>query len=773
MLYGDGAWTIRGNKRLGIKPVRMSDGPSGLRKVPDDSLTLEGCEISIAYPCSALTACSFDVELIEEYGRILARECKQHGVDAILGPGINIKRNPLCGRNFEYYSEDPLVAGRLAAAFAKGTQAFGVAACLKHFACNSQESFRMVNDSVVDERALHEIYLRAFELAIKEANPWMVMAAYNKVNGEYACESKYLLQDILKKRWQYDGVVVSDWGGVNDKVLSHMNGLDVEMPCYVSRVGKFIAATRLHKNFSKAVEDSSDRIALLSKRTHDPHAEKGEFSLPEGHQFAVHLAEKSIVLAKNEGILPIKNLKKVAIIGEIADTPRLGGGGSSQVLGFKTRSFLDCCRDAFGAVNYAQGYSMQHVGDPMSMALDAVELASHSQSVIFFVGTSAKEESEGFDRTEMALPREQTELLKKVCEVNANVVVVVCTGAPVDMSFAEQAKGVFLSYFAGEGCGEALYRLVTGQANPCGHLAETWPLRYYEVPSFGFYPGGQVESLYRESIYVGYRFYLTTNEEVRYPFGHGLSYTRFRYSKPVLSTKKIAEGGSVDVTVTVTNATSTPGDALVQLYVEPENGNVFKAKRTIQGFRVVHLGPKESKEVTITLDSRAFEHYDVASHSFRIERGEYLIAVGENCRDIVSKASILVESEYTFASEVDRYPIYYQPPKDGFWQYDDAFEALLGHVLPLRRDPRTRPFTLNSTFENIKGTFIGRKVFAAAEERLSRDPHSMDMMLSMFSQMPIRNVILAGIKEKYAYAIVDLANGNWGLALFHALFGTR
>ena len=775
LLYGDGPWTIRGVKRLKIKPTRVADGPSGLRKTGDNALSLdEKCVESIAYPCPALVASSFDADLMAEYGKMLGRECKANGVDVLLGPGINIKRNPLCGRNFEYYSEDPYLSGMLAASFTKGIQSVGVGACLKHFACNSQESYRMVNDSIVDMRALHEIYLRAFQIAIKESKPWMIMASYNKVNGTYACENRYLLKDTLKDKWKYDGVVVSDWGGVNDPVACHLNGLDVEMPCSVNRFPRLSAASRGHRRFISAAKDSADRVVRLSQRTHDERIKVQPFSLEDGHALAVKLAEKSIVMVKNNGVLPMKNLKNVAIIGQAAVTTRLGGGGSSKVSGHKVVSFLDYAKSVLGGeVHFAPGYDVNDEAAFTTLSIDALDLASRFESVIYFMGSTPKDETEGLDREDMRFDEKQLELFYRLVEICPNVIVVLCVGAPIESAFLEQASGVFLAYFPGEGGGEAIYNLITGAACPSGHLTESWPCRNYEVPSFGIYPGGQPQSLYRESIYVGYRYYLTAGQNVRYPFGFGLSYTEFGYTKYALSAKKLKLGETVTVSVTVTNKKRIAGDALVQIYVAPpENNLVYKAKRTLQGFQKIHLEGSEKQEVTIELSRRAFEHYDEESGEFLIEGGVYNIELGNSCTDILMSLPLEVEGDREFHSQIDRLAIYYSLPKDGFWQYDDAFERLLGHVLPLPRDPRARPYSLNSTFENIADTAIGKRIITAAEKRFASSPYPENAMKE-FLQMPIRNIILGGVKERYALAIVNLANRQVAKAIFHVLFGRR
>lgn len=774
-VYGEGAWTIRGVRRHKIPPIRVSDGPSGLRKTKGNTLSLTDCVEAVAYPCPALIASSYDRDLMYRYGRMLARECKANDVNAILGPAINIKRNPLCGRNFEYYSEDPYLSGMLAASFVKGTQSYGVASCLKHFACNSQESYRMVNDSIVDLRALHEIYLRAFELAIEESKPWMIMASYNKINGVYACENRYLLKDVLRNQWKFDGLVISDWGAVNDVVASHENGLDVEMPCFGNRFATLNYYARVRKGYAASIRESAMRVIRLSERTHDERIKVPEFNFAEGHALAVEIAEKSSVLVKNNGILPLRNLAKCAIIGEIAGKPRVGGGGSSHVNAHQVESFLDYCNRTLGAgkVRYAPGYSLTGTGDSVSLSIDALDLASSNDIVIYFMGTSPQDESEGFDRKSLRLPDDQIDLFNRMVELNPNVIVILNTGAPVEAAFMEKAAAGFIQYFPGEGGGEALYNLLLGIANPSGHLTETWPFRNYEVPSFGFYPGGQTASLYRESIYVGYRYYLSANEEMRFPFGYGLSYSNFSYGKMTLSSKTVGPEDKVTVSVTVSNKSKRAGDALVQIYIEPpEIRAVYKAKRTLQGFAKVHLEGSEKKEVTIDLDRRAFEHFDVGSGSFQIEGGTYMIQLGTSCTDIVQEVPIEVRSEAKFVSQVEALSIYYHPPKDGFWQFDDAFERLLGHIVPIPRDPRSKPYTLNSTIENIQDTFIGKKLIAKAQDKFVDDPSREIMMRSMMD-MPIRGIMLSGMKEKYAHIIADLANGRPLAALLHWIIGNN
>ena len=768
MLYGQDAWTIRGNSRIGLQPIRVSDGPSGLRKVGDDVLRGVG-EPATAYPCPALLACSFDQDLLKEVGTMIGRECKEHGVDAILGPGVNIKRNPLCGRNFEYYSEDPYLAGTLASAFVEGSQSVDVAACLKHFACNSQESYRMVNDSIVDERALHEIYLKPFQIAVERSSPWMIMAAYNKVNGVYACENKELLLDTLKGTWHYDGVVISDWGGVNDPLLCHRNGLDVEMPCFRPRRAELLTAVRMDRSFASRVTECAERIVTLSQRVHNPKTKLPPFDQTEAHELAIKAAERSCVLVKNDGVLPIKTMRNVAVIGELAMVT-IAGGGSSEVNAAHPVSFLDACRAANPNmdISYCPGYSLDGDVDESGLILDAVDLASISKKAILFVGTTKNEEREGFDRKNLMLSHSQLTLIERVHEVCDDVVVVLLTGAPVETPFIDHVQGMLISYFPGEGGGEAIYRLLTGAVAPSGHLAETWVIRNYEVPSFGIYPGNETQSLYRESIYVGYRYYCSAGEQTRFPFGYGLSYAKFRYSGLKVSAPS-KDSDILNVVVSVANLSNCAGEALVQVYVRPVDNKVFKAKRTLQAYQRVPLAAGEKKEITLSLTRSAFEHYDVEDHAFRVEGGEYEIEIGESCEDIKLHAPVKVIGDKEFVSSIDKLHIYYQPPRDGFWQYDDAFEALLGRVVPLGKDPRARPFTLNSALGDITSTTAGKFLLSRLNKAMKGDEDAVQMAL----EAPIRNMRLARISDKKIQAFLDLTNGKVLQALIHLFVRKR
>lgn len=775
LLYGDGNWRMRGVSSLGIDGIEMHDGPFGLVYFKGDAdLSSAESVPSTCFPGPCALAATFNDELVEKVGDAVGRICRDTGTHMILAPGLNIKRNPLCGRNFEYYSEDPIVSGKLAAAYIRGVQSNGVGACMKHFACNSQESYRMTNDSIVDKRALHELYLKGFEIAVKEGHPWAAMSSYNKINGSYASDSDYLLLDVLKSQWGFDGVVMSDWGGCNDYVYSHNHGLDVEMPCFHSRKRELKRAIKNGSLSIGKVDDSVARVIRLLKRCHEMPRYK-PISASDAHRLAIDAALESCVLLKNDGVLPLKSFKQTCIIGELGRTPSYQGGGSSHLTPTRVDTFLSMAENALGKDNvfFAPGYQIDGKVDEEKLAIDAVDLAARGGRVILFMGLPLGAESEGYDRENLHLPEDQISLFDQIYEVNQNIIVVLNVGAPVELPFKDKAKAIVLVYMNGEGGGEALYRILTGEVSPSGHLAETWPCRNYDVPSFGYYPGTEMVSLYRESIYVGYRYYLSANKAVNYPFGFGLSYARFKYDGPTLSTNKLGKDEEVDVTVKVENVSSIAGKAVVQLYQEPPKGSVFKPLRSLLCFKKVELAPGESKTVHFSIKYDDLSHFDIESDSFQVEGGDYLIQVCEDCQTVKGSAKLKVGSDRHFRNMHYEVPIYYNLPDDGFISYDVAFERLLGHVIPPETSRNQRPYDLNSTIGNIRNTFIGRRILAAASDMVKTDnPASRKMMQRSVEETPLRNLDMK-ISPRFVPVILDLANGQYFKALFHLVFRAK
>lgn len=637
---GGDFWSTRAFERLGIPSVMMTDGPSGLRKQGGvgDHLGLNESVPTVCFPSSAAVASSFDTGLARELGEELGEECQAEDVALLLGPGLNIKRSPLCGRNFEYFSEDPVLAGEMGAALVQGMQSRGVGSCIKHFACNNQETGRMVSDSAVDERTLHEIYLAPFEAVVKKARPWAVMCAYNKVNGTYCAENRQLLTDILRDEWGFDGMVVTDWGAVKNRALGIRAGLDLEMPGGTDRGTKQIVA---------AIEDGSlsmddldlaveNVLSFVDKATAGHRAVEPD--LERGYRLAVKAAERSAVLLKNEGgALPIAEGARVAFIGEFASSPRYQGSGSSHVNSARRSAPLDCAPEG---VVYAQGYrAADDEGDPALVA-EAVRAAREADVAVVFAGLPDRYESEGYDRTTLAMPANQVELIDAVAAAQPRTVVALMNGAPVTMPWAGDVTVILEMYLAGDGAGEAAVSLLYGRANPSGKLAETFPLKLEDNPSYLNFPGENDRTEYREGVFVGYRYFDAKGMEVLFPFGYGLSYTTFAYSDLELDTDAFAEGEELSVALTVTNTGERAGEEVVQLYVAPPIGQRRRPVRELKRFTKVALEPGESARVELSLDARALSYYEPILHEFCAESGAYGIEVGASSRDIRLRGTV-------------------------------------------------------------------------------------------------------------------------------------
>ncbi len=772
LLHGKGYWEIHGVKRLGLPAIEVHDGPFGVRKVQGGNPDPYDAEISTCFPSPALLACSWDPALEHVIGEVMGKEAASKDVALLLTPGVNIKRNPLCGRNFEYLSEDPLLSGKMAAGFIRGVQSANVGACVKHFACNSQESYRNISDSMVDERALNEIYLKPFEIAVKESNPWAVMCSYNLVNGVHASDSDYLLKDILRTSWRYRGVTMSDWGGTYDPIDSHNHGLDLEMPCPVkNRSRSLLSACRAGRLKVANATESAERIVEMLKKASKQ--DEGYYDPNASHELAKIAAQKSIVLLRNEGrTLPLTSFRDACVIGAFAEQPRYQGNGSSFVRTLKATSFLEATDHQ---LPYAKGYDLDHFDSNPALVREAVDLASTSKKVLLFLGLPDSLETEGVDRKSFNLPDNQLSLFDAIYSSNPNIIVCLSVGAPVALPFIEETKAVLVDYLAGEAGAEALCDLLLGKVSPSGKLAETWPLHLADVPSFGYYPGFEGQALYKESIYVGYRYYLSANKPVLYPFGHGLSYAKFSYalslSKKSISSKEICLG-----TVQVTNRSKRASEVVVELYAEPEKKNVFKAKRTLIAFSKVRVNPDESVSVDFPLAEENFAHYDLEQHRFMTEPGTYKIQVGESSESIVAEGKLVVSNDNVFPSLRDSCPVYYAVPKEGFVGIDDEFEALLGRVVPLDKTRHERPFNMDSTMNEISWTKIGklmRKLYMMGAYREGMSEAEKSFLLACFEENPIRSLSVAGLNVKQVQAILDFANGHYLLGIFHAIFGKR
>jgi len=654
-------WHLKGIERLGIPSIMVSDGPHGLRKQPErgDHAGLYNSVPATCFPTAVGLASSWNRKLIEKVGAALGEECQAEGVSVILGPGANIKRSPLCGRNFEYFSEDPYLSSEMAASHIKGVQSQGVGTSLKHFAANNQEHRRMSVDAVIDERTFREIYLASFEGAVKKGKPWTVMCSYNKINGTYSSENKYLLTEILRDEWGFEGIVVSDWGAVNERVEGLEAGLDLEMPSSFG-IGdqKIVQAVREGKLSEEVLDRAVERILNLIFKAMDNRKENATYDKEEHHRLAREVARECMVLLKNEDkILPLKREGTIAVIGEFAKKPRYQGGGSSHVNPTKLDDIFEEIRKSAGDnvnVVYAQGYSLEKDEVDEGLLEEAKRVAVSADVAVIFAGLPERYESEGYDRQHMRMPESHCALIEAVAEVQPNVVVVLSNGSPVEMPWVDKVKGLLEAYLGGQALGGAIADLLFGDANPSGKLAETFPKKLSDNPSYLNFPGEGDRVEYREGIFVGYRYYDKKDIEPLFPFGYGLSYTTFEYSDLAISKKEILDTETVTVSVKVKNTGEMAGKEIVQLYVRDVESSVIRPEKELKGFEKVELQPGEEKTVTFELDKRAFAYYNVDIGDWHVETGEFEIMIGKSSRDIVLKDKIFVKSTVTVRKPVHR-----------------------------------------------------------------------------------------------------------------------
>ena len=646
-------WHTKAIERLGVPSVMMCDGPHGLRKQEGegDHLGINKSIETVCYPTAAALASSFDRDVMRRLGEALGQECQAENVAMLLGPGLNIKRSPLCGRNFEYFSEDPTLAGEMGTAYVQALQSKGVAACAKHFACNDQETRRMSGSSNLDERTLHEIYLPAFEAVVKKGKTRSLMCAYNAINGEFCAENKQLLTDILRRSWGFDGFVVTDWGAVKGRAKGVASGLDLEMPGGPTATGEeLLEAVR---NGELAEADLDKAVLNLLRFVETALRERDENAVIDRdacRELARELAEECAVLMKNDGVLPLKVGQKVAFIGGFADKPRYQGAGSSHINVPHPVGALEAAGDA---VVYARGYDAHSDKTDEALLNQAVETAKNAEVAVIFAGLPDAFESEGADREHMRLPDNQNELIAAVAAVNPKTVVVLHGGSPVELPWLAQVSAVLCMYLGGEQVGAAAVDLLYGKVNPSGHLAETWPIRLQDNPSYLNFPGEDGVVTYAEGIFVGYRYYDKKELPVNFPFGHGLSYTSFAYSNLSVDKEKLTDRETVTVSVDVSNMGTVAGKAAVQLYVRDAKSAVRRPLRELRDFTKVSLQPGETKTVTFTLDKRAFAYYEPKVHDFFVESGEFMIEIGESCRDIRLSKSVHVEGTTLLSFTID------------------------------------------------------------------------------------------------------------------------
>ncbi len=765
MMSGKNTWQTVDFPQYGIPFMMMSDGPHGMRTQnpgAGDHLGINQSIPATCFPTAATVANSWDVELGEEIGRTLAEEAISMGVHVILGPGLNIKRSPLCGRNFEYFSEDPYLAGKMAASYVKGIQGRGIAACPKHFAANSQELRRMAMNSVVDERTLREIYLTGFEIAVKEGKAKSIMSSYNEINGIYANENKHLLQEILVDEWGFDGYLVSDGGASNDHALGVKHGSHLEMPgtgkAGQSEILKGIAEGVLTE---EELDIRLDELLDVIFTTHEAanKANITSFDVEAHHGLARKAAEEGIVLLKNEGnILPLAKKTKVAVIGDFAKTPRYQGAGSSLVNPTKEpESILNTIESSdLHMVSFAQGYKRNSALD-QSLIDTAVQTAADAEVILIFAGLDEINEAEGLDRENMKMAEAQNQLIMTLAEKYDNVVVILSAGSPVEMPWKDKVKAIVHGYLGGQAGATAMLRVLSGEVNPSGRLNETYPLHYEETPAFAYYPSRERTSEYREGLFVGYRYYTTVEKPIAYPFGYGLSYTTFAYSD--LTVEKTG------VRFTIKNTGERAGAEVPQLYIGKKSPSIFRPAKELKGFTKVRLEAGEEKTVEIAFDDKTFRFFDIRTNTWEVESGTYHVMVGRNAECVELEGSLEVKGTVTAgAYSIEDYPSYFAGTIENV--SDNEFEKLYGRKLP--DGSWSGEIGINDAlcqFYYAKSGFC-RLIYKVLTKMMndSKAKGEPNLDILFVYNMPIRGISRmtgGAVNMKMVYGITEIANGHF------------
>lgn len=767
LCMGKDAWNTYPIEEENIPNIMMADGPNGLRKQYDEkTASFEEAMPATCFPTSATTACSWDRDLLHEVGRAIGEEAREKNVDMVLGPGINIKRSPLCGRNFEYFSEDPVLAGELGAAIINGTQSTGAGASLKHFAANNREYFRMVSNSVVDERALREIYLEGFEIAVKKGAPYSVMSAYNMLNADYCGEKPMLIEDILRGEWGFDGIVVSDWGAAYNRRCGIVAGMDLEMPYsgaeHTEQLVKAVADGRLDE---RTLDECVIRMLRFIFKCEENRSRANVCDYKAHHDLARRAAAKSAVLLKNDGnLLPLKKDAKIALIGEFAEKPRYQGAGSSMINPMNLETAIEQFKNYGINYTYAKGFFIQSDQTDEQLAAEAMKAAQAADIAVIMAGLPPGYEMEGVDRTHLDIPQNQNDLIARIAQIKPTVVVLSC-GAPILMPWADQVSGILHCYLGGEAGASALAELLTGIANPSGKLAESYPLALKDTPCYHFFDDDRHNVEYRESIYVGYRYYEAANKKVRFPFGFGLSYTRFDYSNLRVSKSEIGRGDEISVRADIRNIGDRDGEEIVQCYVQ-EKSSPFKKLRA---FEKISLKPNECKTVTFTLRERDFSFYQ---DGWRLQ-SDSVVSVGSSSDCLPLSAEIAV----TGGKPSPVYPL----STNGHWDsvtFYNQFERI--PIVSLK----SRPFTLNATLTDLDTVAIGRVIHRFARSYVQKNINpgnylTQDIIMNMLEENPIRALVsMSGglFTFHMARAVLLLVNGQFiaGIAaLFSAIRGMK
>ena len=742
-------WNTTPISRLNVPTIVVSDGPHGLRREqenPDVANIMQESRPATCFPPAVTLASSWDREIAAKVGSAIAEECIDQEVEVVLGPGVNIKRDPRCGRNFEYFSEDPYLAGEMGASYVNGVQKHNVGTSLKHFCANSQEYKRMTIDSVVDERTMREIYLPAFENTVKKAQPYTIMCSYNRINGEYAADNKYVLTDILRDEWGFAGIVLSDWGATNDRVKGILAGMDLEMPTSNGERDKLIKkavedGTLSEEDLDKVVERM---LTFIFKCYENRKKHENNIDYNKNYEIACDAATSGAVLLKNDGILPLKEGKKIAVIGNMAKEMRYQGGGSSRINPKKLTSFVDYLHENKVEFDYADGYGAYEERPDAAKIEEAKLAAKDKDTVLLFVGLTDVSESEAFDRAHLAIPESHNELVKAILEVNKNVVVVLACGSPMEMPWINDVRAVLNMYLCGEAGGKACYKLLFGKANPSGKLAETFPLSIKDNPASLYFGMGPRTVEYREGLYVGYRYYDKTGKDVLFPFGYGLSYTEFTYGDLRVSADNIGADDGLTVTFSVTNTGKFDGAEVCQVYVRDVESSVYREDKALKGFEKVFLKVGETKEVTVRLDKRSFAFYDVERKDWVVETGEFEILVGASSRDVRLSAKVFVNgvTDVTPTEE----GTFYKDPKGYAEIPSKEFENLLGRELPCNEPYKKGEMCETNCIRDIDvcsfGKFFKWLVYKAAPLAAPKNsPASMRRMLQEGAMdLPLRNM---------------------------------
>lgn len=773
-------WRTKPIERLDVPSVWMSDGPHGLRKEKPTkgggTNIMQPAETATCFPPAVTTASSWDVELIEEVGSAIAEEAKALKVSTVLGPGVNIKRSPLCGRNFEYFSEDPYLSAQMGASYVHGVQKNGVGVSLKHFVANNQEHLRMGINTIVDERTLREIYLPAFEHVVKTEQPTTVMSSYNLLNGTHLTDHKRMLDDILRKEWGFKGIVISDWGAMFDRVESIKAGNDLEMPANGGMNDRVIVKAVKEGRLDEADLDKVVlRLLKFAFECKESEVDDAPQNLEAHHELARRAAESGAILFKNENkALPLKKEQNIAVIGALAKKLRYQGAGSSHINPPKTVSFLQALDNAGQPYEYAQGYTLKGDGYKKNLIEQAKKVAKGKDAVVVFVGLTDAFESEGYDRSHINMPEAHNYLLEELAKINENIIVVTSGGSPIQMTrWIDSVKAVLNVYLGGQAGGEATYNLLYGNVNPSGKLAETFPYRTNDSVVSNYFPMGPRQVEYREGIYVGYRFYDKAQVPVQFPFGYGLSYTTFEYSDLKLSSKAINEKDGLTVSLKVKNTGDVAGAEIVQLYVQDVESTIFRPVKELKGFKKVFLEVGEEKEVEFTLDSRAFAYYNVNINDWHVESGDFNILIGASSQDIrledtVNVTSANPDAEIPNYTETAPYYCNLADEKDTKDIPTEQFEVLYGAPIPENKPYAKGEFTIDSSVEQIKPSAVGNFIYTvlvAGINIVATTAENPEMLKHSIKDMPIRSFggFTGGILSQMTMdGIVDMCNGTKG-----------